>query len=108
MIDIDITEYCSKCGEPLALIETAIDKGQEFKPTRVTVKLAQKAGIKAYLIYYKILEKNVRIGRCRVQQLFPVKTPLQSMSDIDVGNLIVQIHDSCECRPTPHFVIPDL
>lgn len=57
MIDLDASlyvEYDDGTKEPLALIETAMDRGQEFKPATVTTKLAQRATIPAYVLLYKL------------------------------------------------------
>jgi hypothetical protein len=56
MIDLDASlyvEYDDGTKEPLALIETAMDTGQERKPATVTKKLAQRAGIPAYILLYR-------------------------------------------------------
>lgn len=69
-VDIDAVEYCQKCKEPLALIETAQDVGQEFKATTVMRKLAAKAGLPAYLVLYRKSPIGV-IDRFRVKLLYP-------------------------------------
>lgn len=57
MIDLDASlyvEYDDGTKEPLALFETAMDRGQLFKPATVTTKLAERAGIPAYVVLYKL------------------------------------------------------
>lgn len=51
MIDIDSCEFCVVCKQPLALIETAIDVGQD-KKTYYTENLARAAAIPAYVLLY--------------------------------------------------------
>lgn len=60
MIDLDCAlyvEYDDATKEPLALIETAQDVGQRFKSATVTTRLAQLAGIPAYVLLYKLGDK---------------------------------------------------
>jgi len=97
MIDIDIVEYCKDCRQPLALIETAIDVGQLFKPTTVTKNLAVLAGIPAYLILYKIAVKNQSIGDCRVKKIYPPESNFRLLEPEEVKELIIQIHQNCFC-----------
>lgn len=52
MIDIDGFEYCRWCYEPLALIETARQRGG--KNARATATLARKARIPAYSLLYQV------------------------------------------------------
>jgi hypothetical protein len=56
MIDLDGALFCefdmSSC-EPLALIETAIDVGQQRKAATVTRRLAQRARLPAYVVLYR-------------------------------------------------------
>lgn len=56
MIDLDASlyvEYDDGTKEPLALIETAVDRGQSIKPATVTRKLAERANLPAYVLLYK-------------------------------------------------------
>lgn len=55
MIDLDGALYCefdSNSSEPLALIETALDCGQQRKVATVTKRLAARARIPAYVVLY--------------------------------------------------------
>ncbi|MFH1635802.1 MAG: hypothetical protein ABIG63_17560 [Chloroflexota bacterium] len=59
MIDLDASlyvEYDDGTKDPLALVETAIDRGQPFKPATVTKKLAQRCfpTVPAYVLLYKL------------------------------------------------------
>jgi hypothetical protein len=81
MIDLDACVYCEFDGttrEPLALIETAMDRGQGQKAASVTRRLAQRAMIPAYCVLYRIgSEKNPAdpiywdIDQFRVRRLWP-------------------------------------
>ena len=56
MIDLDASiyvEYDDGTKEPLALIETAKDKGQPYKTATVTTKLAQRANLPCFVLLYK-------------------------------------------------------
>ena len=57
MIDTDVSawvEYddCSK--EPVGLVETAIDIGQNYKNATVTRNLAMRAGLPCFVVLYKL------------------------------------------------------
>jgi hypothetical protein len=58
MIDIDSCEACARCGEPVALIETA-HTVKEPKNAPITAALARRAGIPAYSVsYYGEIERT--------------------------------------------------
>lgn len=57
MIDLDASlyvEYDDGTKEPLALIETARDVGQQHKTATVTVKLAQRADLPCFVVLYTV------------------------------------------------------
>lgn len=63
MIDLDASlyvEYDDSSKEPLALIETARDVGQEFKTATVTKKLAKRTQpiIPAFVLLYTVGQKR--------------------------------------------------
>lgn len=45
-------EYDHGSKEPLALVETALDIGQSYKPATAIMRLAKRARIPAYLVLY--------------------------------------------------------
>jgi hypothetical protein len=51
-IDIDHVEYCPYCNEPLALIETAVDKGQKSKCADITTLIAKKINVCSLIALY--------------------------------------------------------
>lgn len=71
-VDIDSCGICYRCWEPLYLAETCYDKGQDFKTTHSTERLATLAGLPSFLVFYKV-EKN-DVTRFRIKQLTPVKS----------------------------------
>lgn len=81
MIDLDASlfvEYDDEMKEPLALIETARDVGQRFKPATVTCRLAQMAGLPCYVALYTCAdERNPAdprwqdIERFRIRRMWP-------------------------------------
>lgn len=77
MVDADCVlflEYEPRNKEPLALVETAIDVGQEHKPATAIMRLAKRARIPAYLVLYERAEKaNPADPRWRDVQRFRVK-----------------------------------
>lgn len=57
MIDLDVilyVEYDDETKEPIALIEAAQDIGQPYKCATVTQKLAERAGLPAYVVLYRV------------------------------------------------------
>lgn len=57
MIDLDASlyvEYDDGRKVPLALIETAEDVGQKWKPSTVTERLAQLANLPCYVLLYQL------------------------------------------------------
>ena len=56
MSDIDKVSVCNACLEPLFLAETVFNNGQGWnKPHKITKRLAEKAGIPAFIIWYKLV-----------------------------------------------------
>lgn len=56
MVDLDCAlwcEYDDGTKEPLALIETARDVGQDYKSATVTARLAMLARLPAYVVLYR-------------------------------------------------------
>lgn len=58
MIDLDAAlyvEYDDKSKEPLALVETALDIGQDWKPASVTKRLARRCNptVSAFALLYR-------------------------------------------------------
>ena len=54
MIDIDSYEYCSKCRNGIAIIETTYDVGKYNKVAYITADIGTKLNIPAYIVYYNI------------------------------------------------------
>lgn len=57
MIDLDCVEYQPCCNEIIFIGETARDKGQTYKNTTMTRKIAQGLKCRAYLIFYLPIAK---------------------------------------------------
>lgn len=98
MIDIDAAlwiEYGHRgasCRAPIALIETARDVNQDFKPVTVLCELAKMSHIPAYVVLYKLSDcsknpadsrefdiESFRVKRAwpNPESLFRVYTPKQ-------------------------------
>lgn len=76
-IDLDCVEYCHRCSVPLALIEIAMDVGQERKTTTVTRKLAALCGLPAYLVFYTGNGKtmrNAQVTSIRMRRVYPIRS----------------------------------
>mgnify|MGYP000878022033 FL=1 len=58
--DIDQVSTCNACLKPLFLAETVFDNGQGWnKPHKVTKKLAEMAGIPAFIVWYKLIKDQM-------------------------------------------------
>ena len=86
MIDLDVSlyvEYNDKTKFPVALIETAVDQGKNWKPSTVVENLAKMANLPAACVLYTLADtpnpgcKNVPdIAMVRVRRLWPDRMPL--------------------------------
>jgi hypothetical protein len=54
MIDIDSYEYCGRCNNGVAVIETTYDVGKYNKVAYLTADIGNKLNIPAYIVYYNI------------------------------------------------------
>ena len=100
-IDMDFLEYCRRCRQPLAFIETARDVGQGFKPTTVQKKTAEQANVPAYCVLYKpqdVENEHAGIASARGSRVFPTSTAgYITMSSTTVGDFLTSIHDRHQC-----------
>lgn len=81
MIDLDASlyvEYDDGTKDPVALIETAMDRGQPYKNATVTLKLAQRANLPCFVVLYRLSSKpnpaDVNypdIDSFRIKRLYP-------------------------------------
>lgn len=78
-IDVDACEYCSRCREPLALIETARDVGQAFKATSVLRALAMRSGVPALLVLYSV-DPHGSVTQFRVRSVAPRQGALKVLT----------------------------
>ncbi len=97
-IDIDACEYCHRCRDPLVLIELAKDVGQPYKTTTVLRKLAVKAGIRGYLVLYKVNSSTDEIIQFKLQQVSPVWSKGKPMPPEEYANWLRQIHLTHQCQ----------
>jgi hypothetical protein len=71
-IDIDSVECCKKCYQPLAIIETALDKGQD-KVFTLSKKVADKLEIPGFVVLYTI--DGEKITKFRIRRFSPDVSP---------------------------------
>lgn len=102
MIDLDGALYCEFDGassEPLALIETAMDRGQSRKSATVTRRLAERARVPAYTVLYLPGDKRnpadqsqPDIKRFRVRRLWPCpEATWRTLNPAEWARALVQI-----------------
>lgn len=106
MIDLDAAlyvEYDDAEKEPLALVETAMDRGQTFKSAAVTRNLARKAGIPAFvLLYTPSGDSNPAddswsdIATFRVRRIWRNATDWKRLSPQEWAEFLVKLRDK-EC-----------
>ncbi|HXS53291.1 MAG TPA: hypothetical protein VN782_12220 [Usitatibacter sp.] len=104
MIDIDgvATLWCEFDGsssEPLALIETALDRGQRRKSATVTKRLAQRARLPAYTVLYRRAayrnpadRSQFDIDQFRVRRLWPCpEAEWRTLNPLEWAEALIQI-----------------
>lgn len=57
MVDIDAVECVARTREPVAMCETAIDIGQEIKPSTVTLKVARACNVPCFTVLYSLAKR---------------------------------------------------
>lgn len=105
MADRDWTEFCHHCKEPIAIIEQVRDVGQDIhdKATTITRRLAERAGITAFLMAWKI-DRPGNI-QSEIDRLGEDIMKLQTMHPITRFR-VLQIHPS-GLRRISHKLDPD-
>jgi|SRR6185437_5984269 len=109
MIDLDGALYCEfdrASSEPLALIETALDRGQERKAATVTQRLAKRAGLPAYAVLYRQAgyrnpadESQWDIDQFRVKRLWPYpEREWRKLNPLQWAEALIQIREWAAMR----------
>ena len=98
-LDLDFIEICQKCQEPLAMFETAVDKGQTYKTTTVTEKIAIACKVPAYLVFYTPGSKHDEVTQFRIKKLTPAESELRVMNPPEFIKMlkILQERHSNDC-----------
>ena len=90
-IDIDSVECCQYCYEPLAIIETCYDKGQEWKATTLSKIIAERLNIPCFLVFYKELTPSSLTFR--IKRIKSRKTEFRLMSEDEWVIILRSLHD---------------
>jgi hypothetical protein len=109
MIDLDGALYCEfdgRSSEPLALIETALDRGQGRKAATVTRRLAQRAGLPAYAVLYRQADyrnpadpSQWDIDQFRVRRLWPTpERGWRTLNPLEWAEALIQIREWAAAR----------
>lgn len=104
MIDLDGALFCefdATNSEPLALIETALDRGQSRKTASVTKKLAERARLPAYVVLYAPAGyrnpadgSQLDIERFRVRRIWPnPERQWRALNPLEWAEALVQIRE---------------
>lgn len=98
-LDLDFIEICQKCQEPLAMFETAVDKGQTYKTTTVTEKIARACKVPSFLVFYTPGLAHDEVTQFRIKKLTPNETELRVMHPPEFIKMlkILQERHSNEC-----------
>jgi hypothetical protein len=102
MIDLDASlyvEYDDRTKEPVALIETARDVGQDHKPVTVTRRLAVRAGLPCYALLYQCGQAGnpadpqwQDIARFRVKRVWPKpEATWRTLEPVEWAQALLQI-----------------
>lgn len=78
VIDIDWCEWCRKCKQPIALVETQCS-AKTPKEATITTALARMAGIAAYSISYTKTTDDLDIEWFQVRQLVPLRGEVERL-----------------------------
>lgn len=109
MIDLDGALFCEFDGatsEPLALIETALDRGQSRKVATVTRRLAERARLPAYVVLYHPAgycnpadPSQPDIDGFRVRRLWPCPEPTwRALNPLEWAEALLQIREWAAMR----------
>ena len=90
-IDVDYVECCMYCYEPLAIIETCYDKGQEWKATTLSKIIAERLNIPCFLVFYKELTPSSLTFR--IKRIKSRKTDFRLMSEDQWVIILRSLHD---------------
>jgi len=107
-VDIDSVEYCSSCGELLALMETC-DQNSTDKATTILVRLARKAELPAYLVNYTkncVSWKGCTIHSALVEQVYPERKDFGLLEADEVARWLIELHLNCPNTNCPGGSIP--
>ena len=78
-IDIDFIEVCPKCYQPLAVKETCYDKGQKYKATTLTKRVAEALRVPGFLVFYTPMGVDMKFRIKRITE--PVSEIYEMTSD---------------------------
>ena len=90
-IDVDSVECCQYCYEPLAIIETCYDKGQEWKAATLSKIIAERLNIPCFLVFYKELTPSSLTFR--IKRIKSRKTEFRLMSEDEWVIILRSLHD---------------
>jgi len=90
-IDVDSVECCQYCYEPLAIIETCYEKGQEWKATTLSKIIAERLNIPCFLVFYKELTPTSLTFR--IKRIKSRKTEFRLMSEDEWVIILRSLHD---------------
>ena len=93
-IDLDFIETCKVCSEPLAFIETAVDKGQTFKTTTTTEWIARACKKPSFLVFYTPGQAKDEITMFRLKKLTPTKSEEVYMKPREFIRMLLILQDN--------------
>jgi len=81
------------------MFETAVDKGQTYKTTTVTQKIAIACKVPSFLVFYTPGSQHDEVTRFRIKKLTPVESKLRVMNPPEFIKMlkILQERHSNDC-----------
>jgi hypothetical protein len=94
MIDVDSVECCQVCYEPLAIIEVAMDKGQNKAYTLVK-KIADKMQLPGFVVLYTAEQDE--ITQFRIKRVSPQVSKTYRIAEPELWlSYLKSLQDSCK------------
>jgi len=92
-VDIDSVESCPRCQQPICLVEFARDVGQDItkKRAHVTRNIANRLGIDAYVVLYKLDEREIDIAGFRAIRIAPKRSKEHAFTPAGWGEYLKRL-----------------
>jgi hypothetical protein len=94
-IDIDSVECCKECYEPLAILETAMDKDHDKKAYTLIKKVADQMQLPGFVVLYK--HDGEKISQFRIRRVSPEVSSKYRIADPKEWlDFLKSLQDTCK------------